>query len=679
MFEHYIAIILQYIRLHPHVGELFAFVISLSESLPLIGTVIPGSVTMTALGTLIGSLVLPGFTTMACAVLGAFIGDLFGFFLGRHYKENIRLMWPFRKHPQWLTWGEDFFKRHGGKGIILGRFVGPMRSTVPLIAGLLKVSKLRFFSAAIPSAILWAILYTLPGIILGALSLDLPRSYTAKFLGAGIVLIIVAWALLWLLKTLFFRLQRGYRIMIKATWRSFCKRPQLPSWARCIQSQSQTLSSHAFTLSIFSALCLLFFIILFYGVIQHSYITRANQPVFFLLQSLHSPGLYHFFIAITLLGSKPVIGVIVVLSALWFASHKKWRAFWHLIIGTLITFALILFCKHVYHSSRPTGLVGFDPSSSFPSGHAGSALFIYGFLIFLIAHQKHKKWLHLRYTLATVLIFLVGFSRIFLGAHWLTDIIGSFLLGTGVLFAIIVSYQRKKTEVLKVEFSLFVSLTLLVTWLAYGYFAAPKLLLHYQSDYPKITVSMPQWWKKPQNYLPIYRKNRLGHMTDPFNIQWAAPLTNIQRYLQQRGWRVIYNRYSVKSILNRFVSRKPQLHLPLLPRIHQDHRPTLIMFNPVAQSKKVMELRLWPTNVSFIKYPAPLWIGTLSYHIPPEKLFTLKKSEFSYYTINDITKHFEPLLKKNTCRVEVIDIIKPKTIRALNWHGNILLIKESPS
>jgi len=140
MDSHYFNVILTYLRLHPHMGELFTFLVAFSESLPLIGTVIPGSVTMTLVGILVGSGVMPVAWTLSIASIAAFCGDSIGYVIGYHYNERLPNMWPFKKHSQWLLIGEKFFKKHGGKSIVLGRFIGPARCMVPLVAGFLRLA-----------------------------------------------------------------------------------------------------------------------------------------------------------------------------------------------------------------------------------------------------------------------------------------------------------------------------------------------------------------------------------------------------------------------------------------------------------------------------------------------------------------------------------------------------------
>lgn len=112
-----------YLQSHPEMGGILTFIISFLESLAVIGTIIPGTVTMTAIGILIGAGILPMWMTLFWAILGAFLGDLLGYWLGIHYNERLRSMWPFKHRPQILLAGEIFFKKHGGKSILIGRFM----------------------------------------------------------------------------------------------------------------------------------------------------------------------------------------------------------------------------------------------------------------------------------------------------------------------------------------------------------------------------------------------------------------------------------------------------------------------------------------------------------------------------------------------------------------------------
>src|SRR6185312_13789149 len=99
--------ILQWINIHPDLAGLITFGISAAESIAIIGTIIPGTVMMTAIGTLAGAGIIPLWPTVLWAILGAIVGDGVSYWLGHHFNERLPSLWPFRKHPSLLQNGES--------------------------------------------------------------------------------------------------------------------------------------------------------------------------------------------------------------------------------------------------------------------------------------------------------------------------------------------------------------------------------------------------------------------------------------------------------------------------------------------------------------------------------------------------------------------------------------------
>ena len=135
LFADYIHPLTEWLQANPHWSLFITFIISLAESLAIIGSIIPGSVTMTAIGILAGSGIMRLDLTLIAATLGAVCGDSLSYALGYFYSEQLAFIWPFRSNPKWLLYGKEFFARHGGKSVLIGRFVGPLRSLIPVIAG----------------------------------------------------------------------------------------------------------------------------------------------------------------------------------------------------------------------------------------------------------------------------------------------------------------------------------------------------------------------------------------------------------------------------------------------------------------------------------------------------------------------------------------------------------------
>ena len=88
--------------------------------------------------------------------VGAILGDGVSYGIGRRFGHEVRRVWPFTKYPGLIPRGIAFFKRHGQKGVFIGRFFGPVRAVIPLAAGILKMQRGRFWLANVASALIWA-------------------------------------------------------------------------------------------------------------------------------------------------------------------------------------------------------------------------------------------------------------------------------------------------------------------------------------------------------------------------------------------------------------------------------------------------------------------------------------------------------------------------------------------
>ncbi|WP_131739679.1 DedA family protein [Legionella adelaidensis] len=195
MFAEYLQPLTLWIQANPKWALLFTFLVSLSESLAIIGSIIPGSVTMTAIGILAGSGIMRIDMTIIAAILGAIAGDSASYTLGYVFRNRLVNIWPFSKYPNWLKLGKDYFAKHGGKSVLIGRFIGPLRSIIPVIAGMMHMNRWHFLFANVISAIGWAILYVLPGILIGVASSELSPESASRLFMIVIILLIIIWVL----------------------------------------------------------------------------------------------------------------------------------------------------------------------------------------------------------------------------------------------------------------------------------------------------------------------------------------------------------------------------------------------------------------------------------------------------------------------------------------------------
>ena len=138
------------------------------ETLVVVGLLLPGVAILFAMGALAGSGFLDLWSVYLWAFLGAVLGDAVSYQLGFYYHIRVRSWWPFYQHPDWLHKGERFIARHGVMSIVLGRFVGPIRPVIPVVAGMLSMPARRFYIANLLSSAPWAVVYLTPGYLTGA-------------------------------------------------------------------------------------------------------------------------------------------------------------------------------------------------------------------------------------------------------------------------------------------------------------------------------------------------------------------------------------------------------------------------------------------------------------------------------------------------------------------------------
>ena len=168
----YFAGIVDFIGGHPHYALTAILLLALSEAIPVIGTVVPGSTLIIGICALATGAHVNPWPLLGAAIVGAIFGDGLSFWLGRRYHREVLLRWPLNRYPQFIDRSEAFIKTYGRASVFLARFIAVVRAFVPLVAGILGMSSRQFYAANILSALVWAPAHVFPGVLLG-MALDL--------------------------------------------------------------------------------------------------------------------------------------------------------------------------------------------------------------------------------------------------------------------------------------------------------------------------------------------------------------------------------------------------------------------------------------------------------------------------------------------------------------------------
>ncbi|MCF5543967.1 bifunctional DedA family/phosphatase PAP2 family protein [Pseudomonas salomonii] len=378
-----------WLTLNPEWLAVAVFIVACVECLAIAGLIVPGTVLLFAIAALAGSGALSLSETLLLGFLGGLLGDGVSYYLGRHFHQNIRRLPGLRHHPEWMNGAETYFHKYGIASLLVGRFIGPLRPMLPMVAGMCDMPFPRFAAVSIVAAAGWSVAYLLPGWATGAaFRLPLPEGF---WLEAGIVAGCIAVLLGLSLNSSL----RGHR---RATL-----------WVGC------------------ASLTLL--IALFIG---YPHLNHFDQGLSALVQEHRSPWLDEVMVRITQLGEfrKMFIASAIFTGLLLVA--RQWR---HAVfVGATLAGAAVINTgtKLFFARGRPEILTEPLTSFSMPSGHASGA-FAFFLALAVLAGRGQPTRLRLTWMLlGCIPAAFIALSRVYLGAHWPTDILAGTLLAMTV-------------------------------------------------------------------------------------------------------------------------------------------------------------------------------------------------------------------------------------------------------
>ncbi len=411
--------------------------ISLAESLPFIGLIIPGTILVGLFGFFSAQGYLDIGDLIWFAAIGAVLGDGISYYLGTKGTKLFRQENKILKLSH-LESGEQFFKKHGNKSIFLGRFISPLRPIIPFVAGLFRMDKKVFLFWNIISGILWAISSLFLGYFFGG-ALNVIEIWSSRA-GLSVLAVVVSVIIIRILvkyAPLFFAFLKSISLSIKEALavnpdiKNFiAKHPILPNFVRN-RLNKERFSGLPLTLL---GVTFVYVLVLFFGIIEDivtsDVIVAADTRVANLLSAFRDTELIRIFTWITLIGKwQIVISSAIVLSViLWLWRKRSYLLpFWVTIVGSELFNSL---GKLAFHRARPDVAFYAEDTFSFPSGHATISIAFYGFLTYILFRQL-KKWKYKINALffGIVIILAIGLSRLYLGVHFLSDVWGGYLLG----------------------------------------------------------------------------------------------------------------------------------------------------------------------------------------------------------------------------------------------------------
>jgi len=668
--------LVEWLQTNPGLAGLIVFGISLVECLAVIGMLVPGSLIMPAIGVLVGSGVLPGREILAWAISGALIGDIVSYWLGYHYHKQIRGMWPFRNYKPWVEKGERFFKRYGSKSVFFGRFLGPTRAFVPVVAGMLRLRPVKFLVPSVLASVVWAPLYILPGYLIGALSLQLAPRTATRFMVILAISALIVWIFLWLSRTLFKMLaNKGYRAF-KKLWLKLAPDPMTTPRYRLITDPLNPESPYQFMRVCLITLNIVLFSLLIISRHSSFVIGYLNLPVYHFFRGLHTEWSNIFFVNVTFLAEIPTMVALLVILGGWFAYLRRWHACIYWFANGIATMLVVAILKYFIYSPRPPGLAILQSPNSFPSGHTTLSVAIIGFLT-VIVWEYLSKMRPYAIRAGTSFVIIIIISRLYMGAHWLSDILaGVFVGGTMLTFSTLLYHRKRRESIPALGVILVTVITLTLSWGWYYKHHYRQYLRDYTPHWVAKPIDAEKWWENIENGHVLMRKNFRGRPIQVLNVEWAGMLDDIENDMMDQSWKTV-PKANIAELIGRIAAKDRSLQLPLLPKLYLDRTPVLVMTKIIDDPKRLVVLRLWDAYLTLEPINVPLWVGTVSIHKSND--VKLKEGERKILYLRSEMKALEILQTdlKGFRTKELInyDVVCPEDIKPEDCRERILMIR----
>jgi undecaprenyl-diphosphatase len=524
----FINILLPSIEHFHGVGYWVVFFAALLETTLAVGLILPGSTIILLLGALAARGYFDAGSLVFFAFLGAVIGDNVNYYLGKKYGGK------WLKEGFWFLQSTHFEKArlfmdvHGARSVFFGRFIPSIKEIVPFIAGTVQMNRKTFLFWNVLGAAGWAVEWVYAGYFFGQ-SLKMVEFWLSRA-GLFFAFLFFFSVFLYSLKWLAVKIGRQGVMVAVSLWLSFKaaltgnehvaavmrRHPRAFAWLR---ARFDTRLFSGLPLTLLSS-ALIYVLALFAGIVEDVItadpIVAVDMHMANLFFTFRTAMLTRIFTWITLLGSSQVIvGFLLALIALlWLWRKGAWIAALLLSVAGSELFTQL--GKLAFHRPRPELAIYVEHSFSFPSGHSTIAVAFYGFAGYLFMRFLPGWKEKVNVFFATLLVIAaIGFSRLYLGVHYISDVWSGYLVGAmWLIIAIAFAEWRQR--------------------LAAGGKPRPAIPLAFPATLGLATVALAfyvvfsMWYQPPLATVPAHPPVVIAAATDVFSsdrLQYTETLT----------------------------------------------------------------------------------------------------------------------------------------------------------
>jgi undecaprenyl-diphosphatase len=407
------------------------------ETGAFVGLVLPGETVVILGGAVAGQGATSIFVTIAVVWVCAWGGDTVSFLLGRRLGRGfiIKHGAKVRLTEERFRKVESYFDRYGGRTILIGRFIGIVRAVAPFSAGSSGMAYRAFLPYSVLGTGLWATTFSLVGYY-ASQSIDEAANVASRstfYLGLAAAIVAAT-----VMSVRYLRVEANRERVVAAMESRPWSRPLLGlgrrlqpgvrfAWARLTPGNLGL----EFT-ALVAVVAVAGFVLVAYAMAvgDHPGGTSGDRLAFDVAADIRAGWLTSIAKVITALGSAAVVIPVALVAVAVLIGNRHWAALGALIGGLTLTFVGMWLIKNAVDRPRPSGALVGTEGSSYPSGHTAHAM-LYPWLALATAAmvQLRQSTRSALIAGAFAIAILVGLSRVYLRAHYLSDVIGGWALG----------------------------------------------------------------------------------------------------------------------------------------------------------------------------------------------------------------------------------------------------------
>jgi len=598
----------------------------------LVGILLPGIMILFGMGALIGLGVMELGPVWLAATSGAFLGDTLSYSLGRRYREHLLEIWPFSRYPRMMDRGLLFFRNHGAKSVVAGRFIGPLRPFIPSVVGIMGLKPSRFIPADVAASIAWAPAFLLPGILFGA-SLEVASEYTGRLTVMLVILLVTLWLTWWLMRMIYEPLAgRSARWLRHAI-----------HWTRRHRILGRIVGplldpSQPEVLSV-SMLGILLIIISWGSVLLLFLAPFASQPQTLdqmmeaLALSLRNHLADPVMVAIVQISRWEVLLLSSVAVLLWLVGARRQQAAIHWLIAILGGWLIQLLLAWGLRAT-PQVIELPEVAVRSPSSAMTLTTVVLVFFAVMIAREvkrRHRQW---PYLAAALMLTAVAMAQLYLGLEWLSGALMGILLGLAWTLIVGIAYRQRALQPFSGAIAgtiFYGSIFLLWGWQTSVHVAPETRAL--QVVIQEEQMSEQAWWSSAWQRLPMERTSVSSLASRRFNIQVAIDPAQIADMLSRDGWEQVPES-DWRWVLQALNPRPNEASLPLLGRAFRGRSEALLLRKSETGTGRLFTLRLWDSGVRLVPWGQVLYLGQVS-----EERLIQRLGFFSYWRSEPLDLH----------------------------------------